>query len=80
MINHYKILMYAPGQMSDRIMEPHFVKAPLLRIWKKPFQILQRTRHLRLTMSLQNRNVDQKIILIHDIRDTELHTAAVNDM
>ena len=31
-------------------------------------------------MSLQNRNIDQKIIRIHDIRDMELHTAAVNDM
>ena len=79
-INHNKILVNASGQMSDRVMKSHFMKAPLLRIREKAFQILQRTRHLRLTMPLQDRNIDQKIIRINDIRDMELHTTAVNDM
>ena len=77
-IHNNKILPYPHVQMGDGLMKSQRMESPLLLIRDQPFHILERTGDLCLTMSFQNRHIDQKINLFHTLTDIQLHTAAVH--
>ena len=76
-IHDDKILVDPFLQMSDRFMQPQTVKTALFRIRDQAFHVLQGTGHPCLAMPLHNRNIDQEIYAVHDIRDIQFHSRAV---
>ncbi len=77
-IDDDKVLMNAGRQMGNRLMQPHGMKMPLLRVRDETLHIFESAGDVRLTVSFQDRNIDQEIDIFHAVADLQLHTGTVH--
>jgi hypothetical protein len=80
MVYHNKILPYAFLKMRDRFMKTHLMKMRFLPVRNKSFYVFQCTGDFRLAMSFQDRHINQKIDIVHNIRNLKLHTGTIHLM
>ena len=77
MVDHDKILPDPAGQMCDRSMESHRMKVTFFLVRKQALHVLERAGDPRLAVSLEDRDIDQKIKPVSTVAEQEAHPSAV---
>ena len=77
MVDHNKILPDSAGQMGDRLMKSHCVKVTLFLVREQSLHVLERAGDPRLAVSLEDRDIDQKIKPVSTVAEQEVHPSAV---